>query len=78
MRTRNAIYILLIIFLLSSCGSKKAVVVSSPYQRQPIVEVTDEDLKLDAAQIEGVVQQLVGNDEGAMAQYQKILKTQPT
>lgn len=78
MRTRNAIYILLIIFLLSSCGSKKAAVVSSPYQRQPIVEVTDEELKLDAAQIEGVVQQLVGNDEGAMAQYQKILKMQPT
>lgn len=79
MRMRNTIYLLLIIILLSSCGgTKKAAQPASPFQRKPIVEVTEDELKHDAAEIDAVAKLMLGKDEEALADFRKVLKMDPT
>lgn len=75
---RDTIYLLFILFLLSSCGgSKKAAESASPFQRKPIVEVTEAELKEDAAEIDGVTKLMLGQDEEALAQFRQVLKLNP-
>lgn len=72
---KNIIYILSLLFILSSCASQKrqGATDDSRYKRKPIVEVSEDDLKCEAAQMEATVQQLVGKTEEAIEQYHKIL-----
>lgn len=76
---RDTIYLLFILFLLSSCGgAKKAAESNSPFQRKPIVEVSEEELKLDAMEIDAVTKLMVGKDEEALAEFRKVLKAEPS
>lgn len=76
---KNAIYILFIIFFVCSCASNKksAKPVDSRYQRKPIVEVSEADLKNEAAVLDASTQVLIGKIDEAVEQYGKILKEAP-
>lgn len=75
---KRNIYIIIIILLLTSCGgSKKVTESASPYQRKPIVEVSEAELKVDAAQIDATTQMMIGHLTEAVDQYRKILKDNP-
>ncbi|MCQ2281310.1 MAG: tetratricopeptide repeat protein [Bacteroidales bacterium] len=75
---RNIIYIITIL-LLASCAShspnvKKA---DSRYQRAPIVEVTEGQLKLETEQLQAATQLAIGDAESAVMGYREILKQNP-
>ena len=64
---KNGIIILLICAGLAGCaGGKKVVQPTSPYQRAPIVEVTEEELSNDSSLIDATMQQLLGNQEESL------------
>lgn len=73
------IYILLLFgLLLASCaGSGKSVRSDSPYQRKPIVEVSELQLKNEAEQIDATTQMLLGNHDEAVAKYRSLLAGNP-
>ena len=78
MLMKRTIYILFIVFLLSSCHGSKEAAKESPYRRKPIVEVTDGELKRDGAMIDASTQMLLGNREEAVRLYQQLVKDSGT
>lgn len=75
---RKTIYILFIIFLCTSCGgSRKASGGDSRFQRKPIVETTEEQLKTEGAVIDATARQMTGNTDEALSQYQKVIAEHP-
>ena len=74
----NIYYILLILLLITSCsGGKKATKSDPRYQRKPIVEVTEDELKVDAQFIDAKSQQLTGKGKESMASLRKIVAEHP-
>ena len=71
------VYITILLLLTSCSGSSKTAHSDSPYRRKPIVEVTEEQLKVDAEQIDATMQQLLGNRDEAVAMYQALLGKNP-
>lgn len=72
--------VLLLFGLLQSCRSTTSTTATSPtgkIERKPIVEVAEEQLRLDAMLIDAKMQQEVGNHQEAMATYRQILAQQP-
>ena len=75
---KNGIIILLICAGLAGCaGGKKGVQPTSPYQRAPIVEVTEEELSNDSSLIDATMQQLLGNQEESLERYRALLRKSP-
>lgn len=75
---KNIIYIITILFLLWSCaGSKNAKTADPRYQRKPIVEVSEADLKTEAAQLEATTLMEIGKQHEAIDRFQAILKNTP-
>jgi len=64
-----------VIVLNSGCKNSKSAVQSgaNPYQRPPLVETTDEQVRTDALMIDAKSQQELGNDTRATAIYRQIL-----
>lgn len=77
---KNIIYILIILILITSCSSHKGATTTtpSPYQRKPIVEVTEAQLKTEAQQIDATTQLLIGKPQEAVNSYLAILKDNPS
>lgn len=74
---RISLYIILL--CLAACGSHKSTpVADSRFKRKPMVEVTETQLKEEAALVDALVQQMVGNDEQALSRYQAIIARQPS
>lgn len=76
---KNKIYILSILLICASCASrpKSSAPADTRFQRKPLVEVTEAQLKTEAAQIEATTQLLIGKPQEAVEAYQKILKENP-
>ena len=76
---RKYIYILFIIFIATSCGVSKqpATTTDNPYQRKPIAEVEESQLKSDGKIIDATTQLLIGNNQEALEQFQQILRQEP-
>ena len=76
---KKNIYILLILLITASCStSRKATpVTDTRFQRKPLVEVTEEQLKTEAQQIDATTQMLIGKPQEAVEGYQKILQSNP-
>ncbi len=76
---KSRIYIISILFLLTSCASHREAVpaTDSPYHRKPLVEVTEAQLKTEAQQIDATTQLLIGKPQEAVAGYHKILQSTP-
>lgn len=76
---KNTIYILFLLITLYSCASSrnKSTAANTTYQRQPIQEVSDNDLKLEGQHIDAKIQQLVGKQNESIEIYQKELKSHP-
>lgn len=74
---KNILYILTLLFIMSACasGKKSPAPANSRYQRKPIVEVSEADLKCEAAHLEASAQMLIGKQEEAIDLYRKVLKT---
>ena len=64
---RVYVYITFLMMLAACTGTGKTARSDSPYKRKPIVEVTESELKNDAEQIDATMQQLLGNQEEAIA-----------
>lgn len=78
MRTKQYIAILpslVFLLVLVSCGGSKKAASSAPkkYERKPIVEVSEDRLKLDVILIDAKTQQEVGNAEEAYRLYSVLL-----
>lgn len=70
-------YILtLLVLLLWGCKSQQAGS-DSRYKRKPIVEVTEEQLKSEAALIDAKTQQELGHETEALEAYKKMLEAYP-
>ena len=74
---RVYVYITFFMMLAACTGTGKTARSDSPYKRKPIVEVTESELKNDAEQIDATMQQLLGNQEEAIAKYQSLLGRNP-
>lgn len=76
---KKTIYIYTLLFLLCACGSsqKASQPADTRYQRKPLVEVSEDDLKLEVEQIDATIQRIVGKGTEAVEKYQKILKEKP-
>ncbi len=76
---RRPIYVFIIILgmLVSCSGTGKSSRSISPYQRQPIAEVSPAQLSNDSLQIEATMQQLLGKREEAVAMFHKLLGKSP-
>ncbi len=74
---RVYVYITFLMMLAACTGTGKTARSDSPYKRKPIVEVTESELKNDAEQIDATMQQLLGNQEEAIAKYQSLLGRNP-
>lgn len=63
---------------LAGCkGSEKGAQAPSRYQRKPLVEVSEDQLKRDAEMIEGKTQQMLGNADEALKKYAQLLEQDP-
>lgn len=73
---KSRLYILFLLFIFCSCaGSKQgSVPTDTRYQRKPIQEVSDNDLKVEGEQIDAKIQQLVGKQNESIEKFSKILK----
>lgn len=77
---KNRIYILfLLLILLASCAGSKSgsTVADTRYQRKPIQEVSEDQLKTEGALIDAKIQQLVGKQDESLASYYAMLKRNP-
>lgn len=76
---KDRLYLLFILFIAVSCAGHKetAVATNSPYQRKPLIEVTESQLKTEAQQIDATTQILIGKPQEAVEAFQKILKDNP-
>lgn len=75
---RNIFYILFILLICSSCNSaQKTAAADSRYQRKPIVETTEDQLKAEGEMIDATAQQMIGNTQEALARYRKMTASHP-
>lgn len=75
---KKLIYILFILLICTSCGgARKASSTDSRYQRKPIVETTEKQLKAEGAFIEATAQQMIGNNAEALTRYEKLIAEHP-
>ena len=73
-RFKVILFIGLAVVALQGCkGSKDAAKVDSRYVRKPIVETTEDRLKVENLLVEAVMQQEAGNNEEAMRIYKKAI-----
>lgn len=75
---RKYIYIIFIISICVSCeGTRKTPMADSRYQRKPITETTEEQLKAEGELIDAVAQQMIGNTTKALARYRNAIAAHP-
>ena len=77
MKKHKYVYIIIWGLLASCSGTSKTSHSISPYQRQPITEVSPEQLSNDSLQIEATMQQLLGKHDEAVAMYHRLLGKSP-
>lgn len=75
---RKTIYIVFILIICASCGgTRKTPAADSRYQRKPIAETTEEQLKAEGELIEATAQQMIGNTTEALSRYRKVMAEHP-